>query len=192
MRRQDSLYAPEPEETPPKHPASSGSATVLAGRSRGRPLALSIPREVYVSSGSAARLDRGETFVLSARPVPLEDGAQRQISSLQQELESMRLLLPPQKRGRGIVSQGDWSVFAEKVVAERDDALASRRALAVACAALVRQAWLDVPEAPLRQGAREGWACSSARRALMDALREAQEESVLACLADEEGGSDAA
>lgn len=36
------------------------------------------------------------------------------------EIERLKGLLPPDERGPGFVGQGSWSVFAEKVVAERD------------------------------------------------------------------------
>ena len=39
------------------------------------------------------------------------------------EIERLRGLMPPDERGPGFVGQGTWSVFAEKVVAERDAAL---------------------------------------------------------------------
>ena len=39
---------------------------------------------------------------------------------LEQEVERLKGLMPPDERGPGFVGQGSWSVFAEKVVAERD------------------------------------------------------------------------
>ena len=39
------------------------------------------------------------------------------------EIERLRGLMPPDERGPGFVSQGSWSVFAEKVLAERDAAM---------------------------------------------------------------------
>ena len=42
---------------------------------------------------------------------------------LEQEVERLKGLMPPDERGPGFVGQGSWSVFAEKVVAERDAAL---------------------------------------------------------------------
>ena len=39
------------------------------------------------------------------------------------EIERLKGLMPPDERGPGFVGQGSWSVFAEKVVAERDTAL---------------------------------------------------------------------
>lgn len=36
------------------------------------------------------------------------------------EIERLKSLMPPDERGPGFVGQGSWSVFAEKVVAERD------------------------------------------------------------------------
>jgi len=36
------------------------------------------------------------------------------------EIERLKGLMPPDERGPGHVGQGSWSVFAEKVVAERD------------------------------------------------------------------------
>ena len=39
------------------------------------------------------------------------------------EIERLKGLMPPDERGPGFVGQGSWSVFAEKVVAERDAAL---------------------------------------------------------------------
>ena len=36
------------------------------------------------------------------------------------EIERLKGLMPPDERGPGFVGQGSWSVFAEKVVAERD------------------------------------------------------------------------
>jgi len=36
------------------------------------------------------------------------------------EIERLKVLMPPDERGPGFVGQGSWSVFAEKVVAERD------------------------------------------------------------------------
>ena len=36
------------------------------------------------------------------------------------EIERLTGLMPPDERGPGFVGQGSWSVFAEKVVAERD------------------------------------------------------------------------
>lgn len=38
------------------------------------------------------------------------------------EIERLKGLMPPDERGPGFVGQGSWSVFAEKVVAERDAA----------------------------------------------------------------------
>jgi hypothetical protein len=38
------------------------------------------------------------------------------------EIDRLRMLVPPEtERGPGFVGQGSWSVFAEKVVAERDE-----------------------------------------------------------------------
>lgn len=37
-----------------------------------------------------------------------------------EEIERLKSLMPPDERGPGFVGQGSWSVFAEKVVAERD------------------------------------------------------------------------
>jgi hypothetical protein len=39
---------------------------------------------------------------------------------LELEIQRLKGLLPPDERGPGFVGQGSWSVFAEKVVAERD------------------------------------------------------------------------
>lgn len=39
---------------------------------------------------------------------------------LEQEIERLKGLMPPDERGPGFVGQGSWSVFAEKVVEERD------------------------------------------------------------------------
>jgi len=39
------------------------------------------------------------------------------------EVERLKRLLPPQVRGQGVVGEGSWAVYAEKVQAERDDAL---------------------------------------------------------------------
>lgn len=36
------------------------------------------------------------------------------------EIERLKGLMPPDERGPGFVGQGSWSVFAEKVVEERD------------------------------------------------------------------------
>ena len=38
------------------------------------------------------------------------------------ELAALRAILPPSARGEGIVGEGSWAVFAEKVVTERDEA----------------------------------------------------------------------
>jgi hypothetical protein len=38
------------------------------------------------------------------------------------ELDKLRRILPPSARGEGVVGEGSWAVFAEKVVAERDEA----------------------------------------------------------------------
>ena len=42
------------------------------------------------------------------------------LTKANKEIERLRCLMPPDERGPGFVSQGSWSVFAEKVVAERD------------------------------------------------------------------------
>jgi hypothetical protein len=42
---------------------------------------------------------------------------------LEEEIERLKGLMPPDERGPGFVGQGTWSVYAEKVVAERDIAL---------------------------------------------------------------------
>lgn len=39
------------------------------------------------------------------------------------EIERLKGLMPPDERGPGFVGQGSWSVYAEKVVAERDAAM---------------------------------------------------------------------
>jgi hypothetical protein len=46
-----------------------------------------------------------------------------QARALLDEIDRLRKLVPPEsERGPGFVGQGSWSVFAEKVVAERDEA----------------------------------------------------------------------
>jgi len=46
-----------------------------------------------------------------------------QARALLDEIDRLRKLVPPEtERGPGFVGQGNWSVFAEKVVAERDEA----------------------------------------------------------------------
>lgn len=42
------------------------------------------------------------------------------LSKANKEIERLKGLMPPDERGPGFVGQGSWSVFAEKVVAERD------------------------------------------------------------------------
>lgn len=44
------------------------------------------------------------------------------VDTLRAELEALRRSMPPSARGQGIVGEGSWAVFAEKVVAERDEA----------------------------------------------------------------------
>ena len=46
-----------------------------------------------------------------------------QVRVLLDEIDRLRMLVPPEtERGPGFVGQGTWSVYAEKVVAERDAA----------------------------------------------------------------------
>lgn len=45
------------------------------------------------------------------------------LTKANKEIERLKSLMPPDERGPGFVSQGSWSVFAEKVLAERDAAL---------------------------------------------------------------------
>lgn len=45
---------------------------------------------------------------------------QLSLTKANKEIERLRGLMPPDERGPGFVGQGSWSVFAEKVVAERD------------------------------------------------------------------------
>lgn len=42
------------------------------------------------------------------------------LTKANKEIERLKGLMPPDERGPGFVGQGSWSVFAEKVVAERD------------------------------------------------------------------------
>lgn len=42
------------------------------------------------------------------------------LNKANKEIERLKGLMPPDERGPGFVGQGSWSVFAEKVVAERD------------------------------------------------------------------------
>jgi len=45
-----------------------------------------------------------------------------QVRVLLYEIDRLRMLVPPEsERGPGFVGQGSWSVFAEKVVAEREE-----------------------------------------------------------------------
>jgi hypothetical protein len=45
-----------------------------------------------------------------------------QVRVLLYEIDRLRMLVPPEtERGPGFVGQGSWSVYAEKVVAERDE-----------------------------------------------------------------------
>jgi hypothetical protein len=44
------------------------------------------------------------------------------VVALHAEVERMRAILPPEReRGQGIVGEGSWAVFAERVTAERDE-----------------------------------------------------------------------
>ena len=44
------------------------------------------------------------------------------LGAMIEEIEHLRSILPPEKeRGQGIVGEGSWAVFAEKVTAERDE-----------------------------------------------------------------------
>lgn len=45
---------------------------------------------------------------------------QDKLDERNKEIERLKGLMPPDERGPGFVGQGSWSVFAEKVVAERD------------------------------------------------------------------------
>ena len=45
------------------------------------------------------------------------------VVALHAEVERLRAILPPEReRGQGIVGEGSWAVFAERMVAERDAA----------------------------------------------------------------------
>lgn len=55
------------------------------------------------------------------------------------ELEALRRILPPSERGQGIVGEGSWAVYAEKVTRERDDAREAIQWLAVSLSECVRE-----------------------------------------------------
>jgi hypothetical protein len=64
------------------------------------------------------------------------------VVALHGEVEHLRAILPPeQERGQGIVGEGSWAVFAERVVAERDAAQEQARQAAAAERARI-VAWL--------------------------------------------------
>lgn len=48
------------------------------------------------------------------------DGLNTRMNEKDAEIERLKGLMPPVERGPGFVGQGSWSVFAEKVVGERD------------------------------------------------------------------------
>lgn len=52
------------------------------------------------------------------------------LKSLKEEVERLKNILPPEKeRSRGVVGEGSWAVFAEKMMAERDEAREELRLL---------------------------------------------------------------
>lgn len=79
----------------------------------------------------------GDSDLLVAAP----DLAQT-VVALHSEVERLRAILPPEReRGQGIVGEGSWAVFAERVVAERDAAQEQARQAAAAERARII-AWL--------------------------------------------------
>ena len=153
------------------------------GRARGRKpgaTTRTVAWRVQVSANTAARLNKGESFVAQIGPAPEHPAVA--------ELERLRSQLPP-ARGEGGVGQGSWSVFAEQVVAERDAARAALRALAVQHAKAVRVAWMDLPgTSPSRAPSGSDWRCSRSREALWETLRGVGqlEEADMAALVDGE------
>ena len=62
------------------------------------------------------------------RLLNLLDEKDKEIDNLTSEVQRLNKILPPDPRGQGFVGEGSWSVFAMKVVEERD-ALAEKCAL---------------------------------------------------------------
>jgi methyl coenzyme M reductase alpha subunit len=91
------------------------------------------------------RMREGDSDLAAAAP-----DLAASVVALHAEVERMRAILPPEReRGQGIVGEGSWAVFAERVVAERDAAREhARQATAAERARIVAwlRAWADAYE----------------------------------------------
>jgi hypothetical protein len=87
----------------------------------------------------------GDSDLLAAAP-----DLAASVVALHAEVERMRAILPPEReRGQGIVGEGSWAVFAERVAAERDAAREhARQATAAERGRIVAwlRAWADAYE----------------------------------------------
>jgi hypothetical protein len=96
------------------------------------------PGDLWHTGGCGGPLTRVADWELAAQAPDLA----ATVVALHAEVERMRAILPPEReRGQGIVGEGSWAVFAERVAAERDAAREhARQATAAERARIV--AWL--------------------------------------------------
>ena len=96
------------------------------------------PGDLWHTGGCGGPLTREADWELAAQAPDLA----QTVVALHSEVERLRAILPPeQERGQGIVGEGSWAVFAERVVAERDAAQEQARQAAAAERARI-VAWL--------------------------------------------------
>ena len=75
------------------------------------------PGDLWHTGGCGGPLTREVDWNLAAMAPELAAS----VVALHGEVERLRAILPPEReRGQGIVGDGSWAVFAERVVAERD------------------------------------------------------------------------
>ncbi len=113
--------------------------SVWVGR---HPARLCTEDQFQSGEGWLLQLDSERVHSGTARLLAAAPDLAASVVALHGEVERLRAILPPeQERGQGIVGEGSWAVFAERVVAERDAAQEqARQATAAERARIV--AWL--------------------------------------------------
>lgn len=66
------------------------------------------------------KMKKMELITTIRRLLNLLDEKDKEIDNLTSEVQRLNAILPPSPRGEGVVGEGSWSVFAMKVVEERD------------------------------------------------------------------------
>lgn len=107
------------------HMFTAAEARALLGETCCAPWSCEPPREVI--SLAVSRVLREGSYLVAevvaehASLVAAAPDLAASVVALHAEVERLRAILPPEReRGQGIVGDGSWAVFAERVVAERD------------------------------------------------------------------------